>query len=53
VPTTILTSEDDPVVPVNDIRTLPENPNIELLVSRYGGHCGFLTTGAWNAGPMT
>jgi len=42
VPTTILTSEDDPVVPVDDFRALPDNDAIELLLSRYGGHCGFL-----------
>lgn len=42
VPTTILTSEDDPVVPVDDFNGLPENRNIELLVARYGGHCAFL-----------
>jgi len=42
IPATILTSEDDMVVPVSDFRDLPENENIELLVSRYGGHCAFL-----------
>jgi predicted alpha/beta-fold hydrolase len=40
--TTILTSEDDPVVPVSDFSSLPDNNNIELLVARYGGHCEFL-----------
>jgi predicted alpha/beta-fold hydrolase len=42
VPSTILTSEDDPVVPVDDFRELPDNPELELIVTRYGGHCGFL-----------
>jgi predicted alpha/beta-fold hydrolase len=42
IPTTILTSEDDPVVPVSDFSELPENENIELLVTRFGGHCAFL-----------
>lgn len=42
IPATILTSEDDMVVPVSDFRNLPENENIELLVTRYGGHCAFL-----------
>ena len=41
-PTTILTSEDDMVVPVSDFEDLPDNENIELLVTRYGGHCAFL-----------
>jgi predicted alpha/beta-fold hydrolase len=42
VPTTILTSEDDMVVPVSDFQDLPENKNIELLITRHGGHCAFL-----------
>jgi predicted alpha/beta-fold hydrolase len=42
VPSTLLTSEDDPVVPVADFHALPENPMLELVISRYGGHCGFL-----------
>jgi predicted alpha/beta-fold hydrolase len=42
VPSTILTSEDDPVVPIQDFRDLPANPAIELIVTKHGGHCGFL-----------
>ena len=42
IPTTILTSEDDMVVPVSDFRGLPENDHIELLIARHGGHCAFL-----------
>ena len=42
MPSTILTAEDDPVVPVSDFHRLPDNPGLELLISRYGGHCGFL-----------
>jgi hypothetical protein len=42
IPATILTSQDDMVVPVSDFWDLPENENIELLVTRYGGHCAFL-----------
>ncbi len=42
IPTTILTSEDDQVVPVSDFRNLPQNENIELVVSDLGGHCAFL-----------
>lgn len=39
IPTTILTSEDDMVVPVSDFMDLPENDKVELLVTCYGGHC--------------
>lgn len=42
IPTTILMSEDDMVVPVSDFLDLPDNESIELLVSQFGGHCAFL-----------
>jgi len=42
VPSTILTSADDPVVPVADFEKLPDNPALELIIARHGGHCGFL-----------
>ena len=42
VPTGILTSEDDPVTPIKDIDSLPENSCIEVHVTRQGGHCGYL-----------
>jgi predicted alpha/beta-fold hydrolase len=42
LPSTILTSADDPVVPVKDFEDLPDNPHLELIISSYGGHCGFL-----------
>jgi len=42
VPSTVLTSADDPVVPVADYHTLPENPLLEKIITRHGGHCGFL-----------
>ena len=46
VPASILTAEDDPVVPVCDFHELPDNPVLELLISRYGGHCSYLKN--WN-----
>jgi predicted alpha/beta-fold hydrolase len=42
ISSTILTSKDDPVVPVTDFYQLPANPNLEVLVTKHGGHCGFL-----------
>ena len=42
VPSTLLTAADDPIVPVTDFYGLPDNPVLELLISGYGGHCGFL-----------
>jgi predicted alpha/beta-fold hydrolase len=42
VPSTILMAADDPVIPVADIQTLPDNPLLELVVTEFGGHCGYL-----------
>jgi predicted alpha/beta-fold hydrolase len=42
VPATILTSADDPVIPVADFRALRLAPGIELDIAEHGGHCGFL-----------
>jgi predicted alpha/beta-fold hydrolase len=42
VPATILTSRDDPVIPVNAFDRLELPPNVELDIARYGGHCGFI-----------
>lgn len=42
MPVTIVTAEDDPFIPVSDFRRLEKNPHLQLLIQRYGGHCGFL-----------
>jgi predicted alpha/beta-fold hydrolase len=42
IPATILTAEDDPVIPVSSFRQLQLPPNVELDISRHGGHCGFI-----------
>jgi predicted alpha/beta-fold hydrolase len=42
IPSTILTSADDPVVPIEDFLQLPDLPELEVLISPHGGHCGFL-----------
>jgi predicted alpha/beta-fold hydrolase len=44
VPTLIITAEDDPFVPVQPFRSpvLAANRHIELQITRYGGHCGFI-----------
>lgn len=42
MPATILTSEDDPIIPVDDFRALRLPPHAELRIVRHGGHCGFL-----------
>ncbi|MDF3983019.1 alpha/beta fold hydrolase [Luteibacter sp. PPL201] len=42
LPATILTSRDDPVIPVAAFDQLRLPPNVELDIARYGGHCGFI-----------
>ena len=42
VPVSILTAEDDPVIPVADFRKLELPPHSRLDIAPYGGHCGFL-----------
>jgi predicted alpha/beta-fold hydrolase len=45
VPALVITAEDDPFVPVAPFRDrrVTGNPNIQLIVTRHGGHCGFIT----------
>lgn len=42
VPASILTSEDDPVIPVSDFRDWCLPASAYLEIARWGGHCGFL-----------
>jgi predicted alpha/beta-fold hydrolase len=39
---TIITSQDDPFIDVDDFRRLPKNQHLHLLIQKHGGHCGFL-----------
>jgi uncharacterized protein len=45
VPSVIITSQDDPMVPFDtfDNRDLRSNPNIELIAPSHGGHCAFIS----------
>jgi hypothetical protein len=56
VPTTVITSADDPIIPVAHLLELPDNPAVQRLVQRWGGHNGFVNadltttwTDAWMA----
>jgi uncharacterized protein len=44
-PTLIVTAQDDPFVPYDTFHrnALRENPNIQLVAPRNGGHCGFIS----------
>jgi len=42
VPVTMITAQDDPIIPVEDFYNLKLHPSTELIIHRYGGHNGFL-----------
>ncbi len=42
VPVTIIASEDDPIVSIDDVHELKENRYLSLSLQAYGGHCGFI-----------
>jgi len=51
VPSTIITAQDDPIVPVEDFYGLKLNDASRLIVHHFGGHSGFiedLTLTAWH-----
>jgi predicted alpha/beta-fold hydrolase len=46
----IITSEDDPVIPISDFYDTRMNTNVDLIVHKYGGHCGYIEgpgLGSW------
>ncbi len=44
IPALVITAEDDPFVPAEPFASseIAANPHIDLRISRYGGHCGFV-----------
>ena len=44
IPVTIVTAQDDPIIPAADFYNLKLPASTELIVHRYGGHNGFLET---------
>ena len=41
-PATILTAQDDPIIPVDDLKRLAVTPRLRVHVTARGGHTGFL-----------
>jgi predicted alpha/beta-fold hydrolase len=41
VPATIIISNDDPVIPADDLNHLARPEHLEIILTKYGGHCGF------------
>ena len=42
-PTTIVTAQDDPIIPIEDFYDLKLNTHIRLVIHPHGGHNGFIT----------
>ena len=47
VPSHILISLDDPIIPAHDLKNLARNPQLQVLTAPNGGHCGFMD--GWNS----
>ncbi|HET7218945.1 MAG TPA: alpha/beta fold hydrolase [Vicinamibacterales bacterium] len=50
VPTLVITAEDDPFVPSDPFHDprVRANPNLQVIVTRDGGHCGFVANARAN-----
>ena len=48
VPSTIIASKDDPIVPTADIMKICRNARLSLEIQDFGGHCGFIDN-VWGA----
>lgn len=42
VPSAILASEDDPIIPAVDLARVARNPQLAVYRTQFGGHCGFM-----------
>jgi uncharacterized protein len=43
-PTLLVAASDDPVIPARDLERIARPPSLQVIATRYGGHCGFLTS---------
>jgi len=41
-PARMLLADDDPVIPVADVTRITASDSLQIIRSRYGGHCGFI-----------
>ena len=41
VPSHLIASMDDPVIPIDDVTKIKKTNSLSIDVQRFGGHCGF------------
>jgi predicted alpha/beta-fold hydrolase len=41
-PARLLTAADDPIIPADDLQHLAPSPQLTIVRTRHGGHCGFI-----------
>ena len=48
IPALVITAADDPFVPSQPFHDpkVTGNPNVDLRISKHGGHCGFVGVGS-------
>ena len=42
MPAYLIAAEDDPIIPVDDLKRIDPIENLNIEVCRHGGHCGFI-----------
>ena len=42
VSSTLITSQDDPMIPIGDLDRVARTAALDIVVTEFGGHCGFL-----------
>jgi len=55
VPAYLIAAEDDPIIPVDDLKRIDPIETLHIETCRYGGHCGFienLSAHSWAEGRM-
>jgi predicted alpha/beta-fold hydrolase len=44
IPSTLISTRDDPIIPVGDVETLSASPDLRIELHDRGGHCGYVET---------
>jgi len=42
MPAYLIAAEDDPIIPIDDLKRIDPIENLHIETCRHGGHCGFI-----------